>query len=491
MKKKYLFTFIVTASTFIVSSLLPLNYSVKAKTNENPKEISLNKWDLNKDGLISIGDLSLGYGNKSLNYSSIKELSKNLGFFPYKRTLIIGIDGTGNAFYQKAPYYGNSTLENVRHTPFINEFFKEGSVTHNSMVDMPSNSAPGWVAALHGYNYYEASSPYRISNDIAESTPYPLDSPYPSVFKVAKENFPNRKAASFSNWEGINKGIIENNIGVEFSGGSDKEVTENLVNYIKTGKAKESSMLYIHLNDVDYAGHTKGWFGDEFYKALSEKDDNVKDIIQAMKDKKLLEDTLIILTTDHGGRNTFHGNVHPETLTTFISFYGPNIAPNKILNGGRQKDIPPIIAKAMNFHPSDNWTGGVFDESMFISQRDLSKYNKQKTTLKLLNTENTASLVLDHDEHSLIALDVTLLYDPSKINIQNIQLSKGIKVINDSNKFGTLKLTILSNNIQNDVPFLRINYNSLDIKPINTGNLVIDRAMGGDKQGNEIFLNIQ
>lgn len=491
MKKKYLFTFIITASTFIASSLLPLNYGIKAKASENSEETSLNKFDLNKDGLISIGDLSLGYSNKILSNNSIKELSKNLGFFPYKRTLIIGIDGAGNAFYEKAPYYGSSTLDNVRHTPFINEFFKEGAVTHNSMVDMPSNSAPGWVAALHGYSYYEASNPYRITNDIAESTPYPLDSPYPSVFKIAKENFPHRKAASFSNWEGINKGIIENNIGVEFSGGSDKEVTENLVNYIRTGKAKEASMLYVHLNDVDYAGHTKGWFKDEFYKALSEKDDNVKDIINAMKDENLLKDTLIILTTDHGGRDTGHGNEHPETLTTFISFYGPNIKPNKILDGGKQKNIPPIIAKTMNFQPSDNWTGKVFDESMFISQKDLSKYNKQKTTLKLLNTDNTTSLVLEHDENKLTALDVTLLYDPSKINIQNIQLSKDVKVITDSNEFGTLKLTILSNNIKNDVPFLRINYNSLDIKPISTGNLIIDKAMGGDSQGNEILLNVQ
>ncbi|WP_040212939.1 alkaline phosphatase family protein [Clostridium polynesiense] len=493
MKKYKIFDSLFTASLLFLSAVLPTNIGVSAKADTINKEINFEKADVNKDGLISVGDLSLGYSEKLLTLDNAKAISKNMGFYPYKRTLIIGIDGTGNAFYPNAPYYGNSTIDTVRSTPFINSLFEKGAVTHNSMVDMPSNSAPGWIAALHGYSFYEADSKYQIINETAESKPYPSDSPYPSIFKIAKQEQPNRRAASFSNWSGINTGIIENNIGAEFFSGKDDEVTSQLIDYIKSGKAKESSMLYVHLNDVDYAGHTAGWFGDEFYKALTAKDKNVKDIVNAMEEANLLEDSLIILTTDHGGRDMGHGNEHPETMTTFISFYGPTIPSNKLLDGGKQKDIPTIISKAMGYKPADTWTGTLWDKSLFLDQRELLNKSDAIPSLRLLQSSfnNKISLVLDNLKNEFSALDVTLSYDPSKIKITNFNISSDIKIINNSQAPGTLRIILLGSELQKDIPLLNIQYNYLGLRSFAANSIKIEKVMAADKNGNETLLSIK
>ena len=55
---------------------------------------------------------------------------------------------------------------------------------------------------------------HGLTNSIAGSVPYPSDSPYPSVFRVIREAMPDAKLASFCDWRSVNKGIIEEGIGV-------------------------------------------------------------------------------------------------------------------------------------------------------------------------------------------------------------------------------------------------------------------------------------
>jgi arylsulfatase A-like enzyme len=66
-------------------------------------------------------------------------------------------------------------------------------------------------------------------------------------------------------------------------------------------------LLFVHFGDVDDAGHATGWGSPEQLEALEKVDRAFEMIRQELRDRNLIERTVIILTADHGGV----GNEHP------------------------------------------------------------------------------------------------------------------------------------------------------------------------------------
>ena len=118
----------------------------------------------------------------------------------YKHVVIIGVDGAG-AFFKDTP------------TPRIDEIFAGQATTLRSKTSFPTISAQCWASLLHGV----LPEYHGMTNDITEDKTlwYPVKSPYPSIFRVAREAHPEAKLASFVSWYAINNGMIEHNLGVE------------------------------------------------------------------------------------------------------------------------------------------------------------------------------------------------------------------------------------------------------------------------------------
>ena len=65
-------------------------------------------------------------------------------------------------------------------------------------------------------------------------------------------------------------------------------------------------VLFVHFGDVDDAGHAAGWGSPEQLEALEKVDRAFEMVRQALRDRHLIERTVIILTADHGGVGTEH-----------------------------------------------------------------------------------------------------------------------------------------------------------------------------------------
>ena len=259
----------------------------------------------------------------------------------YKHVVILGVDGAGAFFRNTA-------------TPNMDAIFSYGAFTYNWKAVYPSISAQNWGSMLHGV----LPEFHRLTNDIVASRPYPADSPYPSIFRVVRDAIPGATLASFCNWSAVNIGIIEDGLRVEkWNGPDDPSVAAEVVSYLG-GNAP--TLLFVHFDSCDAAGHKYGYGTSQHLAAVSAVDGLIGDIYKALKRRELLDDTLFLVVTDHGGTpQGSHGGNTPAEMNIFFGAEGKTVDRETPVYDGDNRDIAAIVACALGVDCPDTWTSRV------------------------------------------------------------------------------------------------------------------------------------
>ena len=121
-------------------------------------------------------------------------------------------------------------------------------------------------------------------------------------------------------------------------------------------------IAYMHLDQVDHAGHSFGYGKPGYVNAVSRVDVLISRLYAAYEAAGMLEDTLFILCTDHGhrlpGGHKNHGkNTSLEVNVTF-AISGKTVksgTPGKFIN----TDLAAVVSYALGVKASDNWQGRV------------------------------------------------------------------------------------------------------------------------------------
>lgn len=71
-------------------------------------------------------------------------------------------------------------------------------------------------------------------------------------------------------------------------------------------------VMFLHLPDVDTAGHAHGWGSREQLATIARTDRQIGEIIAAFERSGARESTVFIVTADHGGAGFSHGHVGPD-----------------------------------------------------------------------------------------------------------------------------------------------------------------------------------
>ena len=260
-----------------------------------------------------------------------------------KRVVLFGIDGGGTFFAQA-------------NTPNMDRIFAGGAVSRKTLTEMPTISAECWGAMLHGVECLW----HGLTNSIVGTQPYPVDSVYPSVFRVIREAAPEAKLASFCDWDPINGGIIEDDLGVYKFHAPAKELVEPAISYIREN---DFTFLFFQFDNVDGAGHRYGYGGPEHLAAIGENDEYIGRIVAAIGERGWLDDTLILVEADHGGTPNVgfgghHGGATEEEK--FVSFFaaGPGIAAGEVTDM-LVRDTPAVILHALGISRPESWTARV------------------------------------------------------------------------------------------------------------------------------------
>ncbi len=259
-------------------------------------------------------------------------------FGSYKYVVIVGVDGAGS-------FYPDDT-----DTPNIDSIFASGAITRNMRVATPTASSVSWMSLLHGV---KPENHKNLENSEVEAgIPYTMNSKYPSILRVVKEARPDDEVAAIYSWIGIN-GIVEDGAGIFKKQAGDAELTK----YIENGyiKSNTPTLLYVHINDPDYVGHTKGHLSEDYFKSLETTDGYIGRIYQAYVDAGIIDDTLFILTSDHGGKDTSHGGLSYNEKNAIFAVSGKNVTNTEIENM-YIRDTASIVLHALGIETPETYT---------------------------------------------------------------------------------------------------------------------------------------
>lgn len=106
------------------------------------------------------------------------------------------------------------------------------------------------------------------------------------------------------------------------AGYTDRQVINQALEIIEAGLP---DILFIHLPDVDSAGHLTGWMGLGQLAAISLTDRFIGEVVSALHGQAVLDNTLLIVTADHGGSGRSHGTASEEDATIPWLAVGPGI----------------------------------------------------------------------------------------------------------------------------------------------------------------------
>ena len=266
-----------------------------------------------------------------------------------KRVVLFGIDGAGT-FFEQAD------------TPNMDRIFRNGAVSRRTLTELPSISAECWGSMLHGVDCRR----HGLTNWSTGRRPFPQDSPYPSVFRVIRQQRPEAELASFCDWNNINFGVIEDGLGVHKYHAKDCDLVQPAVDYIDS---HDFTLIYFQFDSVDHAGHTHGYGTPEHLNAISQNDAYIGRIVEAIEKRGWLEDTLILVEADHGGtppdaqgRGSHGGDSDAEKYVCFYAAGGGAL--HAELRDMMVRDTAPAILHALGVAIPDAWNsrvpGGLF-----------------------------------------------------------------------------------------------------------------------------------
>ena len=258
----------------------------------------------------------------------------------YDRVYIIGVDGAGR-FFTKTD------------TPNIDRIFENGAYNHNTITAYPTISAQCWGSLLHGVS----PQAHRFTNGLVGEFPVPEGYPYPSIFKAARKAFPDAVLASISNWNPINTGIIEQGLDVIMDTGNDDEVCQKVCDVIRNNDPK---LLFVQFDSVDGAGHGNTYGTEPYLKQITYVDSLIGKIFDTAESCGRAENTLFIVTADHGGYKTNHGGSTDDEIK--ISYFVRGTSVNKGEFGYAEiRDTAAITAFALGFSQPECWSSRIPD----------------------------------------------------------------------------------------------------------------------------------
>lgn len=278
--------------------------------------------------------------------------------YTYKHVALIGVDGAG-VFFRDTQ------------TPNIDEIMANGAISYDVLTAEPTISAECWGSMLIGVK----PEVHGLTNDILSSKPYDINSKYPTVFRVISENLPGAAMASFSNWSPINGGILENNLDIYKDSSWDGALADKICDYLKENGAP--TFMFVQFDDVDGAGHCHGYRSEKYLEQITVEDGYIGRIFDTYKDIGAIEDTLFIVTADHGGLGNCHGGSSDDEKYVMFAACGKTVV-NGQIGEMEIRDTPAIILHALGLDEKKpkSWTARIpdnFFKGIGASERPLGE----------------------------------------------------------------------------------------------------------------------
>jgi arylsulfatase A-like enzyme len=120
---------------------------------------------------------------------------------------------------------------------------------------------------------------------------------------------------------------------------------------------QDFSLLFVHFPLVDGMGHEYGWMSPEQLSVAFRADEALGNILAELDARGLRDETLIIISADHGGHDTTHGSSMPVDMTIPWIASGPGIQPRVLTTQVHTYDTAATAAFILGLPVPPEWDG--------------------------------------------------------------------------------------------------------------------------------------
>jgi arylsulfatase A-like enzyme len=116
-------------------------------------------------------------------------------------------------------------------------------------------------------------------------------------------------------------------------------------------------VLFIHFPTPDWMGHEHGWMSWQYLDVFRQDDQALGILLSALDNAGLRNDTLVIVTADHGGHDHTNGSNLPKDMTIPWIISEPGVRPMTITNPVSTTDTAATAAWALELSIPPEWDG--------------------------------------------------------------------------------------------------------------------------------------
>lgn len=263
--------------------------------------------------------------------------------------IVVGFDGWGAYSVPKAEM------------PNLSELMSKGAWTLKKRSVLPSSSAINWASMFmgvgtegHGYTQWGSKTPEIPSIVLSEN------GIFPTIFTITRQQKSKAEIGVLYEWDGI-KHLIDT-LAVSYhaqvpptADGSSGPITKAFADYIRQTKP---TLALVSYDNPDAVGHRVGHDTPEYYAMLRDMDAKLGQIIDAVKDAGIYDNTVMIVTSDHGGIEKGHGGITLAEMETPFVIAGKGVKPiGEFKSAMMQYDVAATIAALLGLKQPQAWVG--------------------------------------------------------------------------------------------------------------------------------------
>ncbi|WP_371098379.1 alkaline phosphatase family protein [Streptomyces sanglieri] len=255
------------------------------------------------------------------------------------KTLVIGVDGATFDAFSRAD------------VPNLRQLMAKGLTARSNLYAdpmAPTVSGAGWSSIATGV--WPDKHNVKDNNFTA-----PNYGQYPDYATRLETADPATSTLVVGTWSPIPQIVFGAKTDLRIAGGNDEGTTAKAADLLAHGNPDST---FVHLDEVDGAGHSSGSAGDAYLKALNTADGQIGRLLDAVTSRPTYakEDWLVVVTADHGHTPTGgHGGNTPLERGTFVIAQGKGIRPGSVRDDVRITDIAPTVLRHESVATDPAW----------------------------------------------------------------------------------------------------------------------------------------
>lgn len=237
-----------------------------------------------------------------------------------RHVIIIGVDGMSPDGVIKAD------------TPVMDDMMRRGAWSLHARGVLPTTSGANWASMLTGVGPEQhgvTSNDWKVGEFNFPSSVTGSGGFFPSIFQLLHDQHPEWEVGSIYDWDGFGNLYDHRFVDHDVDAAGEDQTAALAADYIRESKPR---FLFVHLDHVDHVGHADGHGTPQYYEAVSKADRLIGIIRQATVEAGIAEDTVMLVTSDHGGVGKGHGGESLAELEIPWIAYGGGVKSGEALD---------------------------------------------------------------------------------------------------------------------------------------------------------------